>query len=528
MKNAVAAEVGFMARRSDREDPLSEVRRLLRRLRGAPSAQPRAVLLGSVEIALFRLPARQQAIVRRYDLNGERATKIQGDLGLSPRQFFRDRRAGLALLSSYLSEPTHTPPPTRVCVALEAPCEAGIAARAFARSLAQAGDTRCLDVLRDLAATAREAVDRADILLELAETAADCSDESVAAEATGEASLIVSSICEPQAGQVLRGRLARARSRLSLSLDDALSSIAQALSILRAGVADGSSDSKSASALVDALGDAALLHFSLGAYARARAASLEAVALIDTFELRRRPKALEILAMHAAIEACIGGRTSAAIADVTSLLHLAVDSGWSSTACRLGADLVGLHAICGEYAEAIRWYQHLLSFSQGGARASDRANLAMEAAHSYTMAGRSREALVILGYVRPENGCPRNELPSWHAVASAALANLGDGTAAIAEARSALSGYRSRGVERGVGDAHHLLAICHARRGDTGRAREHIGEARRLVERYGVPYALLLTLVSEAAIVRSAAARNDAIEYGRLLRRLSHDGCVSS
>jgi Flp pilus assembly protein TadD len=137
------------------------------------------------------------------------------------------------------------------------------------------------------------------------------------------------------------------------------------------------------------------------------------------------------------------------------------------------------------------------------------------------MAGRSREALAILGYVRPENGCPRNELPSWHAVTGAALANLGDGAAAIAEARSALSGYTSRGVERGVGDAHHLLAVCHARRGDERRAREHIGEARRLVERYGVPYALLLTLVSEAAIVRSAAARNDAIEYGRLLQRLA-------
>lgn len=509
-----------MARRSDRDDPLSEVRHMLRRLRGAPSAQPRAELLGSVEIALFRLPSRQQAIVRRYDINGERASKIQDDLALSPRQFFRDRRAGLGRLRSYLFEAKHTPQPAKAHASLAAPCETGIAARAFARSLAQAGDARCLDVLRDLAATAREAADRADLLLELAETAADCSDESVAAEATGEAWLLVSSVGDAQAGRLLRGRLARARSRLSPSLDDALSLIAQALTILRAG-AVGSSDAKSASALVDALGDAALLHFSLGAYARARASSLEAVAMIDTFELRGRPKTLEILAMHAAIEACINGRTSAAIADVTALLRVAVDSGWSSTACRLGADLVGLHAICGDYTEAIRWYQHLMSFSHGGARASDRANLAMEAAHSYTMVGRSREALVILGYVRPENGCPRSELPSWHAVAGAALANLGDGTAAIAEAQSALSGYRSRGVERGVGDAHHLLAVCHARRGDARRAREHIGEARRLVERYGVPYALLLTLVSEAAIVRSAAARNDAIEYGRLLRRLA-------
>jgi tetratricopeptide (TPR) repeat protein len=510
-----------MARRSDREDPLSEIRRSLRRLRAAPGTQRGTALRGSVEIALFRLPSRQQAILRRYDLNGERAPKIQCELGLSPRQFFRDRRAGLALLSTYVFEPEHVPKAANVHAALEVPSEAGIAARVFARGLAQTGDTRCLDVLRDLAATAHEPVDRADLLLELADTAADCSNEQVAAKAMAAASFLVSSIRDMQAGELLRGRLARVRARLSQSLDDALLLVAEALTILRASVAGGDTGSESASALVDALGDAALLHFSLGAYARARAASLEAVALIDAFALRSRPKALEILAMHAAIEACVGGRASAAIAEVTSLLRLAVDSGWSSTACRLGADVVGLNAICGDYDEAIRWYQRLMPFSQGGTRPSDRANLAMEAAHSYTMAGRSREALAILGYVRPENGCPRNELPSWHAVTGAALANLGDGAAAIAEARSALSGYTSRGVERGVGDAHHLLAVCHARRGDERRAREHIGEARRLVERYGVPYALLLTLVSEAAIVRSAAARNDAIEYGRLLQRLA-------
>jgi tetratricopeptide (TPR) repeat protein len=510
-----------MARRSDREDPLSEVRRLLRRLRTAPGAPQGTALRGSVEIALFRLPSRQQAVVRRYDLNGERASKIQCELGLSPRQFFRDRRAGLALLGSYVFEPQPALKAASVHATLEVPYEAGIAARAFARSLAQTGDARCLDVLRDLAAMAREPIERADLLLELAETAADCSDEQVAAKATGAASLLVSSIRDTQAGELLRGRLARVRARLSQSLDDALSFVAEAVTILRLSVASGSSGLKSASALVDALGDAALLHFSLGAYARARAASLEAVALIDRFALRSRPKALEILAMHAVIEACVSGRTSVAIAEVTSLLRLAVDSGWSSTACRLGADVVGLNAICGDYDQAIRWYQRLMPFSQGGTRPSDRANLAMEAAHSYTMAGRSREALAVLGYIRPENGCPRNELPSWHAVTGAALANLGDGAAAIAEARSALSGYSSRGVERGVGDAHHLLAVCHARRGEERRAREHIGEARRLIERYGVPYALLLTLVSEAAIVRSAAARNDAIEYGRLLQRLA-------
>ncbi|HXB84086.1 MAG TPA: hypothetical protein VNU22_12125 [Candidatus Acidoferrum sp.] len=509
-----------MARRSDRDDPFSGIRRLLRGLRGSPRAQRCIALRGAVEIALFRLPSRQQAIVRRYDLDGERASEIQRDLSLSPRQFFRDRHKGLALLSGYVFEPERPPGAASVCASPETTRDAAIVARTFARSLAQTGDARCLDVLRDLAASAHYRVERADLLLELAQTAADCSDEHVAAEAAGEASRLLSESCDVRTA-LLRGRLAHVRARLTQSRDDALSLVAQALTILRASVADGRDACESAPALADALGDAALLHFSLGAYGRARAASQEAIELIETFALRRRPKALEIFAMHAAIDACVSGRTQAAIADVTSLLYLAVDSGWSSTACRLGADLVGLNAICGEYDEAIRWYRHVMPLASSGARPSDRANLAMEAAHSYTMAGRSREALAILGYARPENGCPSNEVPSWHAVAGAALANLGDDAAAIAEARSALAGYSSRGVARGVGDAHHLLAVCHARRGDARRAREHIGEARRLVERYGVPYALLLTLLSEAAIVRSAPARSNAIEYGRLLQRLA-------
>src|SRR5579863_6619827 len=98
-----------MARRSDREDPISELRRLLRGVRVSPRAPRSAALRGAVEIALFRLPPRQRAIVRRYDLDGERASDVQRELGLSPRQFFRDRRSGLAQLSGYISEPEPSP-----------------------------------------------------------------------------------------------------------------------------------------------------------------------------------------------------------------------------------------------------------------------------------------------------------------------------------------------------------------------------------------------------------------------------------
>ena len=93
-----------MARKSDRDDPLSAVRRLLRELRTSrsPAVRRREGLLGAVEIALFRLPPRQREIVRRYDLAGENAGDVQRALALSPRQFFRDRRQALTFLSDHL------------------------------------------------------------------------------------------------------------------------------------------------------------------------------------------------------------------------------------------------------------------------------------------------------------------------------------------------------------------------------------------------------------------------------------------
>ena len=75
-----------MARRPNLDNPLVAWRRAVRGL-------PRnAALRESIEIALFRVPARQREVVRRYDLSGEPAAEIQRVLGISARQFFRDRR----------------------------------------------------------------------------------------------------------------------------------------------------------------------------------------------------------------------------------------------------------------------------------------------------------------------------------------------------------------------------------------------------------------------------------------------------
>jgi tetratricopeptide (TPR) repeat protein len=516
-----------MARKSDRDDPLSAVRRLLRELRTLRSleARRREAMLGAVEIALFRLPPRQREIVRRYDLAGESAAGIQRALALSPRQFFRDRRQALAFLSEHLFD-ENAAAEGRPAVAAALPLSGGgdavLAGKTFARSLAQSGNAACLDALHQLASDASDSLERADLLLELAETANDYGDEPAASAAVSAAAHVLNSgEFAPAVHDWLRGRLARARGHLSPVPLESLAQFECSGAFLRRSIAGAPALLGPRSALADTLGDEALLQFRLGNFAQARAVSAEAIELVDAFRLANRPESLEISAVHVTIEAIVSGRTRAAVREITLLLQRAGESGWSSTASRLGAMIVGLNAVSGDYAEAIGRYRTMAPLALRGARPGDRFALTMEAAHAHTMTGRPSDALLLMGYVRPGEGCPGAVVPGWHASAAAALDRLGQHEAALREARAALAGYSAQKTERGLGDAHRLIATSHAKLGDGRSAREHLNEARRLAEHHGTPYGLLLTLSAEAAILQSAALKREAAEYAKLLYELA-------
>jgi tetratricopeptide (TPR) repeat protein len=513
-------EDATMPRGFDRDDPLSTVRRLVHR----------PELRAAAEIALYRLPERQREIVRRYDLYGERAKDVQQALGISQRQFFRDRRRALAVLRDHFVEDD-----VRACGRIVlSPIgsrakgdDLEVAGRAFARSLAQSGNARSLDVLRKLASAALEPQKRADILLEMAEIAVDYGSATVANEGAVAAFTIVrEGDLAPSISSWLLGRLARVNARVAKEPCDGVEHFTQATELLRSSIAADPAFLEPRMALAETLGDAALLQFNIGAFAAARAASSEAAEIIGAFGLSNRPQALEAVGVRAAIDASFSGRTRAAVCEVSELLRQATDSGWPATVCGLGALLVGLNGIAGDYAEAIRWYRTTHALALESARPGDRAGLALEAAHAYTMFGLPNEALSALEYATPGEACPRPKLPNWHYywhhAAAAALQRRGDNEAALAEAREALASYSARRLPRGIGDAHRLIATCHAKLGNARAAREHVGEARRLTERHGTPYAMLRTLTAEAAILQNANLEREAIEYANLLQRLAH------
>ncbi len=516
-----------VARRPDRDDPLCGLRRLLRELRReSRSAGP---LAGAIEIALYRLPARQREIVRRYDLGGESRLSVQKELGLSPRQFFRDRRTALAKLGECLFERDgrllgRPPADTHTAQSGITVGEARFAQRSLARGLCNAGRVEGIRVLRELTEHAEVPDARADMLLDLAEAAADYQDETTGAEAMRSAAVLLdrNAAIAPDRAEYLTGRLAHLEARRCENRADAMRGYRRAIQLLRrsAGPAPGSTDARFA--LADALGDLALHHFNQGAFPEARSVSSEASQLISSFESWSKPRALEVLAMDAVLDACLSARVRAAIDAVSALLMRAIESGWCAAACRLGTYVVGLNAICGEYDEAIRWYHRMSSLTADTARPIDRSNLAREVAHAYTMTGRAEEALSALNYGASSAGSAEPEAPGWHAYVAAALHRLGREDAALHEAREALAGYATQDQARGTADAHRLIALSLAKLGDKETATEHLCEAQRLTESHGTPYALLRLLVAKADISGSAAIRGEAIEFAHLLRRLAH------
>jgi tetratricopeptide (TPR) repeat protein len=400
-------------------------------------------------------------------------------------------------------------------------CDVTLSRRAFARSLAQTGNAQCLRVLHELAWSVTDQNARADLLLELAELALDYDDDESARNAVNSVTRVLGIAGEPAPGlaEYFAARLARANARLTEPSPQASLKFLEAITWLRRSAAASPNATETYVALFETLGDMTLLEFEAGNFASARAASADAVGIIESFALRTRPRALEVIAMDAALDACLSGHMAAATATVSSLLRRAVDSGWSATASRLGADLVGL----GGYDSAIRWYARMWPLAFEGARPNDRWLLTLEAAGTYATAKRPREALAMLNRAKPGVGCPHRGLPSKHAFTAAALLQLGENANALAEARAALRGYAARCSGRGMSDAHRLIARSHAKLGDLRAARENIFEARSLSERYAMPAGLLCTVSTQAEILQSPALKAEAFELERLLRSRASD-----
>ena len=250
--------------------------------------------------------------------------------------------------------------------------------------------------------------------------------------------------------------------------------------------------------------------------------SAEALELIDAFGLANRPEALEISAVHVTIEAIVSGRTCAAVSEIELLLQRAGESGWSSTASRLGAVLVGLNCVSGDYTQAIYRYRTISPLALRGARPGDRSGLMMETAHAYTMSGRPNEALSLIGYVRPGDGCPRAVVPGWHASRRPPRWIASANTRRRCERRVRRSPAIARRERSGASPMR--IAWSRPRTQSSAMRARHTNISVKLAGWPSItarPMGCCSPLSAESAILQNAVRRLEAAEYAKLLHQLA-------
>ncbi len=509
-----------MTRRANVADELSTIRRLLRDVRrGIGVAKRDRAIVKVVRLALFRLPARQREIVRRYDLEGQPAPRVQADLAISRRQLFRDRRAALSLLHvQVFGERGVTEIPRVSEKAAVVGGEVQSATRALALTLCQSGSGRGFQLLHELSVEARNAAERAHLLLDLAEAAFECSVAGLATESAERAAPLVDQLSTSHSAQYecVSGRFAAVQARLAPTLAKATENSDRSIWLLQQAHSADPSDTEIQLWLADAIAGRALIQISCGRFAEARQATAEACALIHGLE-PLRPAMLQIFAMRATLSASASGEPTDSMRSLRALFTQALEAGWHCLAGRLAADIVGLHNVHEDYNGALRFYRKIATFPFDGSRAIDRFAITGEAAHAYITTGRPAEGLALLREVAPDTGVPERERPTWHLAVGKALEQLGHTKIALREANEAMDGFIAQGTDRGTAAAHHLLARCHAHLKHRRASREHIDQAYELTAKYGTPYALFRVLGAKARIFGNAALAEEARELAAAL-----------
>ena len=369
---------------------------------------------------------------------------------------------------------------------LESPfAKRNIAQRALARNLWHSGSVECLRVLRELAHGVTKPATRVELLLDLAEAAGDYDEDETVIDATNAAEQLADEVLGASASDraaFLLGRIAHARGRRDASISDTAAHFDQAVSLLRRSLREGpvvARDALRARRRAQQYGGSALLQ---GRHPGSPSRCLRGELADRGLLARLAPESVGDAGRQSDSRCFLWGphlgryRVDRLLALASDRFRLVLD-GYHA-----GSVLVGLNSVRGDYEEAIRWHDRISSSVLDGARPNDRALLAIQAAHAYTMSGRAQQALSLLAYVKPGAGCPPWEAPYWHTEAGAALERLDQNTAALAEARKALDGYDALGAHRGKGSAHpdhgHLLREAWER-ARCARAHRRSGAAHR-------------------------------------------------
>jgi tetratricopeptide (TPR) repeat protein len=499
----------------DLRDPQRLQRNALYRQLAQPFDDPAGgSLRRSIVVQLQRLSPRRRAILIRYELNGEPLEPVAADLGLSRRQFFRDRRAGLGALAELLTTNSREPSlaPTALPRAVEFGAERASLLQSVIAGLRHAGEVNAaLARLRDLAGSAPARSVRRDALLQTAEIARDYGDRATARRVLAE--LAGAGMLEGQWDTVTAARIMMIESDLAADCDLAIGLNERAAYELTQSLHSEAS-SPALLLLVECLCMLSHDYERASRNGEAMDAASRAVELVERARLDTLPAGVAARVALAYQRARQFSDVGAVLATLREPLARSLAAGWFTLAAQIGVACLSLSVTRSRYGDALRWYDWLSSVSADRFPAFERKTLVYDGAHALVMMRHARGAIAALDGSRDEGYV---YVPSVKIRRAEALEALGDVRGAIEDATAALAGSERAHYVKGIARAKRVLASCYAATGQGRLARTQIAECIGLTEPSQSPYDLLRARVTQAHVLRDERVQATAIELARLL-----------
>jgi tetratricopeptide (TPR) repeat protein len=487
-----------------------------RRLVSSLCLQSSSQLAALFAVLLHRLPARQRAIVGRYELNAETLPTLLKELAVSRRQFFRDRKRALEKLLTLLPQ-----------IDGDAGAQENAASRAEHVSVQLGSDRlsleRCAIVglrnagANDLAVARLERLlptlnerDCLDVLLEIGEIAMEYGDKGAVQRIVDE--LTRNGLCSEK-DEVANARLLSLKADLAERVDDRVALDARAVQHLRHAM-QGEAGITTALTLLECLRLLGTDCQRTSLWERGRTVLRDASQIAKSYGLESLPAACAVRAELEYNDGLQFGKSGDALDALRRGLDEALLHGWFTVATEIAAMIIHLSVIRSRYTDAVAWYDWLST--NGSERLPEWQQHVMlsEGAHALTMTKQPGRAIAILNSSDNHRACYAATLKVRR---SEALEALGDPRRAVREAMDALADSESARFLTGIARSKRVLASCYRALGQDSKARTHLADSIALCEAAETPYEQLRTMAIASVVLSDEKLRAEAIELARLL-----------